>query len=73
MQVDEHMQAVFTAPCKAVSQVAEAGFQDVAVLILQNIVVNGEPDMVKAETGNIGNILPGNKCAEVIVVVPGKL
>ena len=69
MKVNEHVQTVLLAPGSAILQITETAFDFIALFIFQDIVVHGNPDMVEAQTGYIGDVLFRDECIEMLNVI----
>ena len=73
MQINQHIQIVFPAPCQTIAQIVKSAFQRVPRLILQNIVIHRHTDMVKAKAGNVRNIRLCDKRPEMRRIIHGEL
>ena len=69
MQIDQHVQMMLFAPAAAIFQITEAGRNDVAILVLQYIVVYRDTYMIIAKRCDIRNILFCNKAVKMRLVI----
>ena len=68
MQVYQHVQAVGSAPRPAVFQMAEAFLADSALFVLQHVVIDRHPHMVKPEPGDKSDVFRGDEAVKMLLV-----
>ena len=69
MQIDQHVQMMLFTPAAAIFQITEAGRNDVAIFVLQYIVVYRDTYMIVSERCDIRNILFCNKAVKMRFVI----
>ena len=75
MQIKEHMQAIFPAPVYASVQIPVSALFFVSILVFENDIINGNPDVIKAQKGYSPEIIFHNiffKMSGIICLKLGK-
>ncbi len=69
MQVDNDIKTVLFAPVHTAFDISHSAFDKLAVVCLYHVVVNRHTDVVKPHGGYLFDILFGDECRIVLIII----